>query len=296
MYFIAIWASHFPNGGWSRSWPPVLPNFPLTHLWFIYVLLELYVVVLLLRCAFVWLDASGRWRAVIDRVFAGIMKSPLAPLVLAIPIGAAFCLDQRWINVTGVRTPDQSLVTNAQAWIGFGTAFAIGWLLHRQIDLLRLIERRWLPHLLLAITLILISFVLVGAMTSAPGALKLPFGFATLRLVSVILYAPAIWISTFAVIGLALRFMSGFSPTWRYLADASYWVYLIHLPIVMALQVALSQLDWPGLIKFGVLLVVALPPMLASYHLLVRFTFIGVVLNGRRAEKHLLPQGGIATA
>jgi hypothetical protein len=36
--------------------------------------------------------------------------------------------------------------------------------------------------------------------------------------------------------------------------------------------------------------------MLASYHLLVRFTFIGVVLNGRRAEKHLLPQGGIATA
>lgn len=71
--------------------------------------------------------------------------------------------------MTGVRTPDQSLVTNAQAWIGFGTAFAIGWLLHRQIDLLRLIERRWLPHLLLAITLILISFVLVGAMTSAPG-------------------------------------------------------------------------------------------------------------------------------
>ena len=296
MYFIAIWASHFPNGGWSRSWPPVLPNFPLTHLWFIYVLLELYVAVLLLRGAFVWLDASGGWRAGIDRVFAGIMKSPLAPLVLAIPIGVAFCLDQRWINVMGVRTPDQSLITNAQAWIGFGTAFAIGWLLHRQIDLLRLIERRWLPHLLLAITLILISFVLVGAMTSAPGAPKLPFGFATLRLVSVILYAPAIWISTFAVIGLALRFMSGFSRTWRYLADASYWLYLIHLPIVMALQVALSQLDWLGLIKFGVLLIVAFPPMLASYHLLVRFTFIGVVLNGRRAEKHLLPQGGIATA
>ena len=59
MYFIAIWASHFPNGGWSRSWPPVLPNFPLTHLWFIYVLLELYVVVLLLRGAFVWLDAQA---------------------------------------------------------------------------------------------------------------------------------------------------------------------------------------------------------------------------------------------
>jgi peptidoglycan/LPS O-acetylase OafA/YrhL len=224
------------------------------------------------------------------------MRHPLAPLVLAIPIGIAFCLDSGWTNVMGVRTPDRSLVTNAQAWIGFGTAFGVGWLLHRQVDLLRILERRWLAHLLLALGLILISFVLSGVMLSSPGAPRLPVSFATLRLVSAILYAPAIWISTFAVLGLALRFMSGFSPTWRYLADASYWLYLIHMPIVMALQVALSQRDWPGLIKFVIILVVAIPPMLASYHLLVRFTFIGVVLNGRRAARRVLPQGGIATA
>ena len=102
--------------------------------------------------------------------------------------------------------------------------------------------------------------------------------------------------TTFAALGLALRFMSNFSPTLRYLADASYWLYIIHLPIVMALQVALSQLDWPGLIKFAVILLIAIPSMLASYHLMVRFTFIGAVLNGRRAEKRVLPQGGIATA
>ncbi|WP_349253822.1 acyltransferase family protein [Bradyrhizobium sp. CB2312] len=196
----------------------------------------------------------------------------------------------------GVRTPDQSLITNAQAWIGFGTAFAAGWLLHRQIDLLRLIERRWLAHLLLAIVLILISFVLSGVMLSAPGAPKLPISFATLRHVSAVLYAPAIWIATFAVMGLALRFMSGFSPTRRYLADASYWLYLIHMPIVMALQLVLSQRDWPALVKFAIILVVAIPPMLASYHLMVRFTFIGAVLNGRRAEKRVLPRSGIATA
>jgi peptidoglycan/LPS O-acetylase OafA/YrhL len=296
---IVIWASYLPNGGpvhGVRNWPPVLPNFPLTHLWFLYVLLELYVAMLLLRGAIVRLDGSGTLRALLDRLFAGIMRNPLASLVLAIPIGIAFSLDQRWINVMGVRTPDQSLITNAQAWIGFGTAFGVGWLLHRQVDLLRLLERRWLPHLVLALGLILISFVLSGVMLSAPGAPKLPVSFATLRLVSAILYAPAIWISTFAVVGLALRFMSGFSPAWRYLADAAYWLYLIHMPIVMALQVALSQLDWPGLIKFAVIIVVAIPPMLASYHLLVRFTFIGAILNGRRATRRVLPHGGIATA
>lgn len=285
---VVIWASNFPHGGPIQStsgWLPPLPNFRLTHLWFLYVLLELYVAMLLLRGAIVWLDASGTWRAAIDRLFAGIMRSPLAPLVLAIPIGVAFCLDPRWINVMGVRTPDQSLITNVQAWICFSTAFGVGWLLHRQIGLLRILERRWLAHPLLAVGLILIGFVISGVMVSAPGAPKLPFSFATLRLASAILYAPAIWIATFAVIGLALRFMSGFSPTWRYLADASYWLYLIHMPIVMALQVALSQLDWPALVKFAIILIVAIPPMLASYHLLVRFTFIGAVLNGRRAAR-----------
>ena len=296
MYLIAIWASHFPNGGWSRNWPPELPNFPLAHFWFLYVLLELYVAMLLLRGAIVWLDASGTLRTVIDRLFARIIRNPLAPLVLAIPIGIAFGFDPRWGPSMEVRTPDHSLVTNAQAWIGFGTAFGVGWLLNRQIDLLGILERRWLAHLLLALCLILIGFVLSGVMLSAPGAPKLPYSFATLRLVSAILYAPAIWITTFAALGLTLRFLSTFSPTRRYLADASYWLYLIHLPVVMALQVALSQLDAPALVKFAIILLVAIPLMLASYHLLVRFTFIGVVLNGRRAMRRVLPQGGIATA
>jgi len=296
MSLIAIWASHFPHGGWSRIWPPVLPNFPLTHLWFIYLLLELYVAMLVLRGALVWLDASGTRRAVIDRVFARIIRNPLAPLVLAIPICIAFCLDPQWGHSMEVRTPDRSLITNSQAWIGFGVAFGVGWLLHRQLDLLRLIERRWFPHLVLALVLILICFVLAGAMMSAPGAPQLPYSFATLRLVAAVLYAATIWMSTFAATGLALRFMSGFSPIRRYLADASYWLYLIHMPIVMVLQVALSQLDWPALMKFAIILVIAIPSMLASYHLLVRFTFIGVVLNGRRAVKRVLPQGGIAAA
>jgi glucans biosynthesis protein C len=114
---------------------------------------------------------------------------------------------------------------------------------------------------------------------------SIPIGVDTIRLAGAAFYALAIWTTTFAAIGLALRFMSGFSPTRRYLADASYWLYVIHLPIVMALQVAVSQLDWPWPIKFATSLAVALPVMLVSYHLMVRHSFIGVVLNGRRLRR-----------
>jgi hypothetical protein len=60
----------------------------------------------------------------------------------------------------------------------------------------------------------------------------------------------------------------------------------------MALQVAVSPLDWPWPIKFATILVVALSVMLVSYHLLVRYTFIGFVLNGRRLRR----EGTLAVA
>jgi glucans biosynthesis protein C len=241
-----------------ENWPPVLPGFPLTHLWFLYVLLVFYAAVLLLRSATVCLDRTGRIRAGVDRLIGLIMRSPLAPAILAVPIGIALMLDPRWIGWLGVRTPDQSLVTNLQAVVGFGTAFSFGRLLHRQIDLIRLLERRWLLNFVAAIVFIAASLALAGFPPR-------PIVDHATRLASCGCYALAIWTATFAVIGLALRFLSGFSATRRYIADASYWLYLIHLPIVMALQVVVSQLDWPWPAKFVTILLVAVPVMFASY-------------------------------
>jgi glucans biosynthesis protein C len=283
MVAITFWAAGFPHGGplpGPPRWPPVLPRFPLTHLWFLYVLLEFYVAVLVLRTGVVWLDPNGRIRARVDRLIGLVTQSRLAPAILAVPIGIALCLDPTWVGWMGVRTPDSSLLTNLQALIGFGTAFGFGWLLHRQIDLIRMLERRWLLNSVLAVVLIAASFFLAIATVTRPW----PVNHEVIRLAGAACYALAIWTTTFAAIGLALRFLSAFSHTRRYLADASYWLYLIHLPILMALQVAVSQLDWPWPIKFGGIMLIALPLMFASYQFLVRYSFIGAVLNGRRVR------------
>src|SRR5262249_25659102 len=195
-----------------------------THLWFLYVLLEFYAAMLLVRSGVVWLDRSGRFRTYADRLIAQIMRSPLAPAILAVPIGIVFSFDPTWVGWFGVRTPDESLLTNLQALIGFGTAFSFGWLLHRQIDLLRILEKRSLIHLAFAIGLIAMSFVL-----ALSDVHSIPISIDAMRLAGAAIYALAIWTTTFAAIGLALRFMSGFNPTRRYLADASYWLYLIHI-------------------------------------------------------------------
>jgi glucans biosynthesis protein C len=277
---VVIWALSLRNGGSSlgaQNWlQMLLPRFSLFHLWFLYVLLELYAAVLLLRSATVWLDRTGRIRSGIDRLIALIVRSLLAPAILALPIGIVFVLDPTWVSWLGVRTPD-SLVTNLQAVVCFGTAFGFGWLLHRQVALIQMMERRWLLNLVVGLALTVVSLALAGL---PPRPI-----FDTTRIVGCVCYALTIWTMAFAVIGIALRFLSGFSATRRYIADASYWLYLIHPPIIIALQVAVSRLDWPWPAKYATILLIAFPVMFASYQFLVRYSFIGTVLNGRRIRR-----------
>jgi len=281
---VSIWAAIAANGGHLPKAPPpawpALPAFPLTHLWFLYVLLELYAAALILRGGVALMDRDGAARAGVDRLVSLVMRGPLAPFVLAAPLGVAFAADPRWVMWFGVPTPDSSLATNPQALVGFGFAFGFGWLLHRQTGLLQTIERRWAVNLTLAVGLIAASLAIAGLTAHLT-----PIRSVATHLVCAACYALATWTASFAAIGLALRFLSGFSPVRRYIADASYWLYIIHLPIVLALQVVVSSLDWPWPAKFGAILAVAFPLMLASYQLLVRHSFIGAVLNGRRAPR-----------
>ena len=112
---LVSWAATFPNGGpvpGAASWPPTLPRFPLNHLWFLYVLLECYAATLVLRAGVAWLDKSGSLRAQVDHLIGLAMRSPLAPAILALPIGIALNMDPFWEY--GIRTPDGSLIPTSK--------------------------------------------------------------------------------------------------------------------------------------------------------------------------------------
>jgi peptidoglycan/LPS O-acetylase OafA/YrhL len=258
---------------------PGFPAFPLTHLWFLYVLLLLYTATLVLRGVIVLIDRSGRLRAIADAMVRSLVESPFGFILLALPTAAALYLAPQWLMWFGIPTPDSSLVPNAGAAIGFGTAFAFGWLVHRQTGLLEVWKRRWLLNLVLAIGLTVFAISLTGM---APVLTPASHDWRTAAYA--VAYTLATWSWTFAVIGTALRFLSRQSAVRRYIADASYWIYVIHVPLIMALQVAVSQLAWPWWVKFPLILGVAFSLMFASYQLFVRYSFIGAVLNGRRTR------------
>lgn len=94
-----------------------------------------------------------------------------------------------------------------------------------------------------------------------------------------VLYA---WCMSFGMMGLFHTVCRQESPTMRYLSDASYWMYLVHLPLIVILQAMIRDWDMNPFLKFTLLNLVATLLLLASYQILVRHTFIGVLLNGPR--------------
>lgn len=281
----AIYAAYVATGQIPKEPPPTPAAsgpapalaFPLTHLWFLYVLLILYAVTLAVRGLVAKLDAGGGFRARVDRIVSGLFRSPVAPLAVALPAAGLFYARPDWLVFFGVPTPDQSLIPNAAAAIQFGLAFGLGWLLHRQAGLLSELQKRWPLNLAVAVA---VTVALLAQMGVAP--VVTPDKPGLLKAFHALGYALAIWTWTFAVIGMALRFLSDHSPMRRYIADSSYWIYIVHLPLVIFLQAWLSRMDLPALVKFGMVLGIGLALMFASYELLVRHTFIGSLLNGRR--------------
>ena len=279
-YGVYLATGHVPTKAPPLPYPPPPLAFPLTHLWFLYLLLILYGFALTARWFVCRLDREGRVMRAADRLMRLFAGKRAVALLLGLPSAAALYAYARWLPWFGVPTPNDSLIPNSPALIQFGMAFGVGWLLSRQSDLLEIWSRRWALN-------VAAGALLIGGCLAWLGLTPVivPPTADLERLLLAVAYAAGAWTLSLGFTGAALRFMADHSPVRRYIADSSYWIYLIHVPVVMLLQAVVSQLDWPWEAKFGVILGVGFPLMFASYHLLVRRTFVGWVLNGRRIPR-----------
>ncbi len=87
---------------------------------------------------------------------------------------------------------------------------------------------------------------------------------------------------TIASLLLGQRYLTRRSPWLSFFSDSSYWVYLIHLPIVLFLQTLLIPMEWPLVLKLGVVILGTLISCLATYIVFVRYTPLGWLLHGKR--------------
>lgn len=285
---VFVWGAIKANGGEApegETPPLTVDTFPLTHLWFLYLLVIFYAVCIPLTAIMRLLDRADLTGRALDFITRWLARTPLGLILLAMPMTAWFATAPQWWSFFGIPTPDTGLIPNTGALLAYGLAFAAGWAVHRSSDVvLAAWKRSWFINLGAAIALTIWLVLEIGLvpnfMPVAPGLDRLPVAAG---------YTLATWTWTFGLTGVALVVFERPSRLWRYLADSSYWVYLMHLPLVMALQVLVFDWPVPAAIKLAGIIAVALAILLMSYHYLVRNTWLGGWLNGRRQPRAPAP-------
>lgn len=106
----------------------------------------------------------------------------------------------------------------------------------------------------------------------------------TNAMVGSFLQAAFAWLMTCGLIGLFRRLLSRQSRTMRYISDSSYWLYLIHLPLVILAQWCVRDLPIPAFLKFAAITMVISAFLLLTYEYGVRYTVVGRLLNGPRTR------------
>jgi glucans biosynthesis protein C len=241
------------------------------HLWFLYYLMMILAGLVLVAVLFRRLPLDGTRKAV-DAALRAIVRFRLVVFVMAIPTAATLFP----MILFGADTPID-FVPQTRILAYYYVFALFGWILHRQPDLVPELGRHlWLPLILSIGSLALLKPLVEQTVV------KGPLEPLALRLGALYLAALFGWSMVSLFLGAFVKW--GDKPrAWvSYLSDASYWCYLVHLPVTVALQILVADLPWPGLIKYAMVMAGTIGLCLATYQGFVRYTFLGAGLNGPR--------------
>lgn len=276
---IALWheLEHPPEKMMQRA--PGEIGMPTGHAWFLQFLLIHYAVALGVTVFARRLPEPVLSR--LDRWFDVMITSPIR-IVALVPL-TVMCL---W-NGPFWGEPHYAgagIVPTLRAVVLYGLFFAVGWWLHRRRAVLVELQRFIAPSALVALVA-LASHVAIARTLPAISATNA----TALKLASLTGTAVYAWGMSFALVGVFLRFGRKPSARMRYLADASYWCYLAHPPVVIGLQAVMARWPIPAWPKLLLLLGVTMAVLLFTYEHGVRYTVIGRVLNGPRKRPEKSP-------
>lgn len=240
----------------TQGLPEQLPG--TGHLWFLYYLLFFYVLV--------WSAKNFELEALAQRVrdLRPVWLLGVLPLLLVPSLAA----------VSAPHPAPESLLPQFWAFGYYGPFFAFGYLLYGHDAMME--RLRPLAPWLLAASLMLYGVFWVLLDRHAP-SMRDPSASWPLAVIEAYI---SVWMTCACLIA-GKAWLDRRHAVLRYLSEASYWIYLVHLPILFALQYRLLDVKAPWGIKFVASMLATLALCLLGYHALVRKTRLGGLLGAR---------------
>jgi glucan biosynthesis protein C len=240
--------------------PP--PPFSTMHLWFLYNLM--------LFCLLTWVLSYINWSR-LSNLFSAIKP------VQFIVIFPLLLMPGLLLVESPFPAPDKIL---PQLWsFGFfGLFFVLGYWVFRAQDFID----RFQPYcvILFVASLILYTgyYSLIPKVFTFP---QTPLEFPQNIILKLCEAYISVWMTLVCLVA-GKRYLNSHNRAMRFFSDSSYWIYIIHLPLLFAVQYQLMDKEWGLLAKFSASVGITLLIGAVSYLLLVRWTPIGWMLNGRK--------------
>lgn len=240
------------------------------HLWFMFDLLWLYGASALAYSLRQYLPGNCRrvGRALAPKLLSRWWGVPALTLPLAL-IGLLYR--------NGILMLGTSFLPNLAELSHYGLFFGAGWAMYaHRATVLPHLERTCGRNGIAGLLAFVASVALLRVLnTAAMGGVHLNF-------LSAFLFNGVAWLWSFALIGAFSKYTSRQTPWLQYLADSSYWVYLVHMLGTVGFGVLLYDAPLGIVAKMLLNIAATTAACLLTYQLLVRRSALGVLLNGVR--------------
>ncbi|MEM8563933.1 MAG: acyltransferase family protein [Pseudomonadota bacterium] len=255
--------------GYAGSWQQNLPVFDMKlyqnthHLWFLYYLALI---------SFVFWGAAKILHNRNMSQFMTAFDYLVSRHTLAVVVFSIITSELLMRNHLPYLGTDTKILPNLSLLLTYTLFFGIGWGLFNARHLLQTFAEHTWRNLALGTAMFVIYAIVY---INNPEYI----------LLETVVYAACTWFYVFGFLGFFIRYLDRASPLIRYLSDSSYWMYLFHFALVIGFAGLLAGQLWPGLVKFSVVTVLTFIVCLISYHWMVRSTFIGLFLYGKKIPR-----------
>lgn len=229
-------------------------HIPIVHLWFLYYLILFYVCFIIIEKAF----------SFTKKIDLNNYNPYWVLIIIAVLTSTCMFFMRRWF----VDNP-LSFIVELPSFIHYFIFFMLGTILINADKFVDSLKKQWKKNGILSVCLMIIAISCQYYYTHTEY-----WFYPVIKFTGIVSHSLLTVFALYTLIGLFHSKYNYTNQTFKLLYESSYWTYLLFVPSVMLMHMILYQIEINIIIKYIISLSVSFAFCIATYHYIVKKTFL----------------------